>query len=276
MKQFTRVRPESEVAQRITQALPDAASRLDRIHVMAVVLALGVTTYLAVEPTQNWLLLLLCGLAALGTDAIVRHHPKARFDSIDDTALYLFVPVLFTLSIGIFLEDVVSGYWTLGIGLASVVPFWAILRSEYESIDRDSDIFEASRLVLNGATYLVAFLFFATIYDFDLSLFTGSFAVGIVSVLLAIEVLREEGLNTARTMLYALASGILMAEAAWTTHFLPMDGSAAAVFVLLAFYLMTGLMHNYLGNRLNLKTAAEFSAVALCGLVIITASSAYY
>jgi hypothetical protein len=273
VKQFTRVRPESEVAQRITQALPDTASRLDRVHVMAAVLALGLTTYLAVEPTQNWLLLLLCGLAALGTDAVVRNHPRAHFDSIDDTALYLFVPVLFTLSVGIFLEDVVSGYWTLGFGLASVIPFWAILRSEYESIDRDSDLFETARLALNGATYLVAFLFFATVYDFELSLFASSLTIGIVSVLLAIEVLREEGLNTARTIQYSFASGILMAEAAWTTHFLPMDGSAAAVFVLLAFYLMTGLMHNYLGNRLNLKTAAEFAAVALCGLVIITVAN---
>ena len=242
---------------------------------MAVVLALGVTTYLAVEPTQSWLLLLLCGIAAVGTDAVVRHHPKARFHSIDDTALFLFVPVLFTLSLGIFLEEVVGGYWTLGVGLASVVPFWAILRAEYESIDRDSDLFETARLVLNGATYVVAFLFFATIYDFELSLFTSSFAAGIVSVLLAIEILREEGLDTARTVLYALASGMLMAEAAWTTHFLPLDASGAAVFLLLALYLMTGLMHNYLGNRLNLKTATEFSAVAACGVVILAISQTY-
>lgn len=274
MKQFTRVRPESQVTQRITQVLPDSASRLDRVHVMAVVLALGVTTYLAVEPTQNWLLLLLCGLAAIGTDAIVRHHPKAHFQSLDDTALYLFVPVLFTLSVGIFLEEVASGYWTLGVGLGSAIPFWAILRAEYESIDRESESFQGTRLVLNGATYLIAFLFFATIYDFELSLFTASFAAGIVSVLLAIEVLREEGLDTFRTILYAVASGLLMAEAAWTTHFLPLEASAAAVFLLLAFYLMTGLMHNYLGNRLNLKTAAEFSVVAACGIVIITVSNA--
>lgn len=276
MKEFTRVRPEAQVAQRISRTLPETADRLDRVHVMAVVLALGTTLYLSVEPTQNWLLLLLCGLAAIGTDAVVRHHPRAHFDSIDDTALYLFVPVLFTLSAGIFLEEVVSGYWTLGFGIASVIPFWAILRSEYESIDRDTDLFETARLVLNGATYLVAFLFFAAVYDFELSLLESSFAIGIVSVLLGIEVLREEGLNTSRTIQYAFASGILMAEAAWTTHFLPLDGSAAAVFVLLTFYVLTGLMHNFLGNRLSLKTVGEYSTVALCGLVIITLASSSF
>ena len=267
MKEFTRDRRGSDPL-----ALGSEAGRLDRVHVLAVVLALGMVAYLAIEPTQNWLLLLLSGLAAIATDSVVRHHPKANFQRVDDTALYLFVPVLFTLGLGLFLEEVVGGYGTVAIGLASVVPFWLILRAEYESIDRFAPAYQVSRLWLNVATYVVAFLFFATIYDFDLSLLTASFAAGIVSVLLAIEVLREEGMDTARTMLYALAIGGLIAEAAWSTHFLPLEGSAAAVFLLLAFYLMTGLMHNYLGNRLTRKTASEFATVAGLGVLIIALS----
>jgi hypothetical protein len=230
------------------------------------------SAYLAIEPTQNWLLLLLSGLAAIATDSVVRHHPRARFTRIDDTAVYLFVPVLFTLGLGIFLEEVVGGYETVAIGLLSVIPFWAILRAEYESIDRASPNYQATRLILNIGTYVVAFLFFATIYDFDLDLFTASFAAGIVSVLLAIEVLREEGLDSTRTLLYALAIGGLLAEAAWVTHFLPLEGSGAAVFLLLAFYLMTGLMHNYLGDKLTRKTASEFGGVAALGVLIVVLS----
>jgi hypothetical protein len=275
VKQFTRVRAEARVAQRTPLTVGDISNRLDRIHVLAVVLALGLTLYLTVEPTQNWLLLLLTALAAFGTDAIVRHHPQATFERLDDTALYLFVPVLFMLSVGIFLNEVAGGYWTAAAGLLSVVPFWAILRAEYESVDRMSHNYQATRLVLNGATYVIAFLFFATIYDFDLSLFTASFAAGIVSVLLAIEVLREEGMDSTRTILYSLAIGVLLGESAWTAHFLPLDESAAAVFLLLAFYLMTGLMHNYLARRLTRKTGSEFGVVALAGVVIIALSHAY-
>ena len=122
---------------------------------------------------------------------------------------------------------------------------------------------------------MIAFLFFATIYDFDLSLLTSAFAAGIVSFLLAIEVLREEEMDTSRTMFYALAIGLLLAETAWATHFLPIDGSAAAVFLLLALYLMTGMMHNYLGDRLSLRTASEFTVVALAGLLVVTVSHSY-
>lgn len=260
------------MADRTSLALNTAVGRLDRIQILAVVLALGLTAFLAIEPRQNWLLLLVSGLAALGTDAVVRTHPRARFPRLDDTAVFLFVPVLFTLGLGIFVQDVAHGHWTIAAGLLSAVPYWAILRAEYESIDRAAPHFQSTRLVLNVATYITAFLFFAAIYDFDLSPVTAAFAAGVVSVLLAVDVLREEGLDTTRTMIYASGVGVLLAESAWTTHFLPLEGSAAAVFLLLSFYMMTGLMHNYLGNRLNLKTAAEFTAVALAGAGIIALS----
>ncbi len=260
---------------RASQALNGTLSRLDRIHALAAIFALGLTAFLAIEPTQSWLLLLLAGLSGLGADNVVRTHPKARFQRLDDTALFLFVPVLFTLGVGLFLEDVASGHWTIGFGLLSALPYWLILRAEYESVDPESGGFQLSRLVLNGATYIIAFLFFATIYDFDLDLLTASFAAGIVSVLLAIEVLREEAMDTSRTIIYAIAIGVLLAEAAWATHFLPLEGVAAAVFLLLAFYLMTGLMHNYLGERLTARTGSEFAAVAVTGLLMVILSHAY-
>jgi hypothetical protein len=275
VKEFTRLRVPDAFPDRPSNALNGAITRLDRVHALAAVLALGLTAYLAIEPTQNWLLLLLSGLAALGTDGVVRTHPRARFQRIDDTALFLFVPVLFTLGLGLFLEEVAGGHWTIVVGLASVIPYWLILRAEYESVDRTAEDFHYHRLMLNIATYVIAFLFFATIYDFDLGLATSSFAAGIVSLLLGIEVLREEAMDTPRTVIYAVAIGVLLAETAWATHFLPLEGSPAAVFLLLTFYLMTGLMHSYLAERLNPRTAGEFAAVAMAGLLIVTISHAY-
>ncbi len=255
--------------------MSDIVSRLDRVHAMAAVFAAGLTAFLAIEPTQNWLLLLLAGLVALGTDAIVRTHPRSHFKRLDDTALFLFVPVLLTLSLGLFLEEVAEGYWSLLAGLSAAIPFAIVLQAEYNSVDRRLPAYGGARLILNIATYVIAFLFYATIYDFDLSLPAVIFATGVVSLLLAIEILREEALETPRTLLYALAIGVLLAEAALSMHFLPLEGALAAIFLLLAFYLMTGLMHNYLGDRLSLRTAGEFSGIALLGLLIVVVSHAY-
>jgi len=239
---------------------------------MSAVFAAGMTAYLAIEPEQNWLLLLLAGLVALGTDAVVRTHPRGRFKRLDDTALFLFVPVLLTLSAGLFLEEVADGYWSVPAGIGAAVPFAVVLQAEYNSVDRRLPAYGGARLILNIATYVIAFLFYATIYDFSLSLAEIVFASGVVSLLLAIEILREEALETPRTLLYALAIGVLLAEAALAMHFLPLEGALAAIFLLLAFYLMTGLMHNYLGNRLTRKTASEFASVAGLGVLIIALS----
>lgn len=267
MTDSARLSPESN-----DSGLAGAFTQLDRVHALAVVLALGITAYLAIEPTQNWLLILLAGLSALGADAVVRGHPKAHFHNIDDTVLFLLVPALLTLGLGLFLEEVANGHWTIVVGLLSVIPYWAILRAEYESVDRASETYQSTRLILNVATYVIAFLFFAAIYDFDLSLAAASISAGMVSVLLGIEVIREEAMDNFKTATHALAIGLLLAQAAWATHFLPLEGSAAAVFLLLTFYLTTGIMHNYLAGRLNIRTGSEFATVAAVGLIIVTVS----
>jgi hypothetical protein len=275
VKEINPAQPQQAVRGQPTTALSALGGHVDAIHLMAVLFAIGLTVYLAIEPTQGWLLLLLAGLAALGTDGIIRTHPRARRQRLDDMALYLIVPVLFTLSVGLFLEEAAEGFWTLPAGLLIGVPFWAILYSEYVSVDRRAPHYQSARLILNVATYVTAFLFFATIYDFDLGLLSAAFATGIVSLLLAIEVLREEALDVSRMLLYALAIGLVLSEGAWAIHFLPLEAGIAAVSLLLAFYLMTGLMHNHLARRLDIRTAGEFTGIAMIGLLIVTLSQAY-
>lgn len=275
MKKLTPVRQTERADEGAPTALNALVGHVNTVHVMAVLFAIGLTTFLAIDPTQNWLLLLLCGLSALGTDGIIRSHPQARSLRVDDKALFMIVPVLFTLAVGLFLEEVAEGFWTLAVGFLAGIPFWAILHAEYASVDRESPRYQSARLILNVATYLTAFLFFATIYDFDLGLVTAAFATGTVSLLLAIEFLREELRDTSYTLLYAAAIAILLSEGAWAVHFLPLEGGAAAVSLLLAFYLLTGLMHNHLAYRLSIRTAGEFAGIAALGLLIVTLSQAY-
>src|SRR3970282_559193 len=138
-------------------ALNGVVSRVDRVHAMAAVFGIGLAAFLAIEPTQNWLLLLLAGLVALGTDAVVRTHPRARFQRLDDTALFLFVPVLFTLSLGLFLEEVADSYWSVPAGLAASVPFAAVLQAEYNSVDRRLRVYGGAPLILHTPTHLIPF-----------------------------------------------------------------------------------------------------------------------
>src|SRR5207247_11146730 len=94
---------------RATGVVTGTISRFDSVYALSIAFALTLTLFLAVEPTQNWILLLLCGLVMIGTEHVVRTHPTARFQRLDDTVVYLFVPVIFTLALGLFLDEVAGG-----------------------------------------------------------------------------------------------------------------------------------------------------------------------
>lgn len=244
----------------------------DRVYVLTIAVTVGLTAFLAMEPAQTWLLLLVVGLAALGVDGIVRSHPAASFQSVADSAPYLFLPVLYVLGLGLFFQYTATGYWTLLAGLGAGAGFGLIARSQAVCVDETDAGYGLARFILNILTYLTTFAFFAVIYSFDVDLLPSAAAVGLVTLLMAVEVLREGDADAGKTLAYGIAIGIVLAEARWALHFLPLDGFLAAVFLLLAFYLVTGLFHGHLTGQLTKGTAFEFCLVTLIGTAMVAAA----
>lgn len=254
--------------------LAQAVPRLDRANLLAILLGAGMAFYLAIEPTQPWLLLLVAGLAALGTDGVLRTHPASPFTRPDDTVAFLILPALLVLGGGLFLEDVVSGYWSIGAAFVTVPLFAAVLYGQYLSVDARSPAYAAARLVANIAAYVTAFAFFSVVYEFELGLLATAFCVGLVSLLLSLELLREVELQPRPILLHSTAIAVLLAEVTWSLHFLPLESFLAAAFLLLCLYVATGVVQNHLLRQLDLPTAAEFAAVAVVGLAIVVIAHA--
>ena len=254
----------------VIQAVP----RVDRANLLAILLGVGMAFYLAIEPTQPWLLLLVAGLAALGTDGVLRAHPSKPFARLDDTASFLFLPALLTLGGGLFLEDVVSGYWSVPIGALTTIGFAGLLNGQYLSVDARWPVYTTARLVVSICAYVAAFALYSVVYEFDVGLLGGAFCVGLVSLLLSLEILREatpvgSTPQTRTAAVYPCAVGLFLAQLTWSLHFLPLEGFLAAAFLLLAFYVATGVAQNYLLRQLDLATAGEFAVVAAVGLSIV-------
>jgi hypothetical protein len=96
---------------RATRAPAVAASPYSstRVPLLVIVYAIGLVLFLAVEPTKPWILMIVTGLVALGTDGILRTHPHAVLEEdIAWTAPLLFLPTLMCLAAGLFLEDALS------------------------------------------------------------------------------------------------------------------------------------------------------------------------
>ncbi len=244
-------------------------SRIGRIPLFASLYMIGLALFIEVNPVQPWILLALTALVALGADGVIRAHPGGAFHTIADTSPYLFVPVLFSLSAGLFLQDVVLGYWAAPAVVGAGVLMGATLYAEHVSVEADDPAFPAARFVLNVITYLTAFGFYAVVYGFDVDLLPAAFAVGLVSMLLSIEIFREAEADPIRALVFAAVIGIIAAEARWVLYFIPLEGFLAGVFILLVFYLTTGVISHYLTHHLEPAVVFEFATVTAVGLAIV-------
>ncbi|MDE3094605.1 MAG: hypothetical protein KGK07_01215 [Chloroflexota bacterium] len=246
-----------------------SASKFGRIPLLCVIFALGLALFISIDPVRPWILLALTAIMALGADGIIRAHPHGEFHTVGDTAPYLFVPVLFTLSAGLFLEDIVLSYWATPAVLAAAALMGGALYAEYQSVDPEPDAGAMAHFVLNVITYLTAFGFYAVVYGFDVALAPAAFAVGLVSMLLSIEVFREAEADPVRALVFAAVIGIIVAESRWVLYFIPLDGFLAGIFLLLIFYLTTGVISHYLTDHLDRGVLLEFAMVSAAGLAIV-------
>ena len=244
--------------------------RSTRVPLLVGVYAIGLLFFLAVEPTKPWILLVVTGVVALGTDGILREHPHGAYeDDIAWTAPLLFLPTLLALGSGLFLEDVLRGYWVVpGTFIASLL-MAAVVYADHVSVDGDSVLYPGARFVLNIGTYLTGFAFYAVVYSFDVSLGPAALAVGLVSLLLSVEVLREAEADPVRALVFAGVVGLIVAEARSVLYFLPLESYLAGVFLLLVFYMVSGLVQHHLTDDLSPPVVAEFVVIALVGVSIV-------
>ena len=93
--------------------------------------------------------------------------------------------------------------------------------------------------------------------------------VGLVSLLLAVEVLREAEADPMRALVFAGAIGLVAAQARWALYFLPLESYLAGVFLLLVFYVSSGLVQHHLDDDLQAPVVTEFSLITLAGILIV-------
>lgn len=262
--------PSRAPARRYSADFSDSIFRSSRVPLLTAIFFVGLLLFLAIEPTRPWILLVVTGLVALGADGILRTHPKGDFaGDLAGTSPYLFLPALLTLGAGLFLEDVATGYWAVPGALIAAMIMAAVLYADHISIDADDPRYAGARLVLSIATYLTAFAFFSVVYTFDVALVPAAIAVGLVTMLLSVEVLREAEADPVRALVYAGVIGLVVAEARWGLYFLPLESYLAAVFLLLVFYLSSGLVQHHLMDDLRGHVVVEFVLIALVGVIIV-------
>ena len=225
--------------------------------------------FLLIEPTPRWMALFGSALAALSMDGVLRSARRVPFEADADTTPYLFLPALFALAAPVFIEHNVRGFWASPAGVAAGLAFGAVAVAEVASVREFDPAKGVGRFVASAATYFVAFALFSLAYRFELELQQAMVAVALVSVLLAVEMLREGEIDPVETLVFAVVTALVVAEVRWTLFYLPLDGYLAGLTLLLAFYFVTGLLHSHLTSHLSAFVAAEYVLVAAAGIGLV-------
>jgi len=262
---------------------PDAA-------VLTVLMTVAFVMFVAIEPTPRWLALLTAVVGALGTDGVLRSARREVFEAGGETTPYLFLPALFAFTAPVFAEYNASGYWgilvALGAGLAfgvvvvaeiGTVPLLGGLRPEGGlrlDVGEEGPLHGVARFMAASATYFVAFALYSLVYAFDVPLAAAVVAVTLMSVLLAVELLRDGEIDPIETLVFSGVVGAVVGEARWVLQFLPLDGYLAGLALLLLFYFMTGVAHAYITRSLGPQVAVEYGVVAALGIVLVVGARA--
>ena len=73
-----------------------------------------------------------------------------------------------------------------------------------------------------------------------------------------------------RALVFSAAIGIIVAQARWALYFLPLESYLAGVFLLLVFYLTSGLVQHHLNDDLRTPVITEFGMITVLGIIIVT------
>lgn len=213
------------------------------------------------------MLTLSAALTAAGADWIVRGHPLA--DDSARTAEHWIIPGLASLGIGAILSQLPTGP-TLWIGL----PFAAfllmiVLIAEFIVFNPQDPRYEFARVGLRTLTYLLLVGALFAIHAVNPRAFYLVPLVFLASVAVSWRLQRLEAIAPRRSLVYALMTGALGAQAAWAFHYWPISPLKASLILALWVYLSHGWARSLEKDQSGVGTLIELGLVAGVGLAAI-------
>ncbi|MBI2862365.1 MAG: hypothetical protein HYX89_06070 [Chloroflexi bacterium] len=228
---------------------------------------------------QFWFVLLVATTAGVGARRLLLNH--GRRDAISASFSIVIAsmqPALLVLAMALALrwplfEDLFvysSGVGAGGLFLALVL--WS-QRTEFSA---DPIAQQRARLALNMFGYLVALLVYTTAMEARSMLMASLALVFVASGLLALEALRSYGQELWQVVASASVVGLILTEVAWAVTKWVASPLVVGAFLLLVFYVATGLLQHSFVGHLSRRVVGEFAIVALLGVSFIFSATFWF
>ncbi|MCP4540775.1 MAG: hypothetical protein GY832_26860 [Chloroflexi bacterium] len=225
---------------------------------------------LEIRVTGTWLLTsLMVSLVCTGTNLILHGHP--HLEEYPGRPIYIswILPGIMAGLAAYTLSHIyIWPLWILGL-LVTGISISLIVSAEYTVVSPQDPGYPRARLALNMLTYLLAFILFATIYQTRTrSLVTGTLMM-FTAALLALDLLSVADTQFGRVVLFAGIVGLIIGESTWVLNYWQISAWAGGLFLLLIFYFVVNVAHQYLLEHLSTSTLIEFTVVTIIVLIII-------
>lgn len=244
--------------------------------------------------TANTVLaVLLAGLVASGTDAVVRAHP--RVNALAGPArpapglgrghaahasfkprprprthwIYWGVPIAL-IFVAVLLLPLApsSGYWMFGL-IGTGVALGLSLAGIYYTVDPFQTGYRRARLGLNILTYAIALALFLVVYRTRARSIVSGTEIMLVSSLLALELLRGSERPIVLVALYAGITGLVLGQVTWALNYWRLASLTGGLVLLLAFYNVVGLGQHAIQGRIRRRVLVEYGLITVAALALI-------
>jgi hypothetical protein len=216
-------------------------------------------------------LILLCvaALISAGSETLMRSHPYLAQRPDARAFQHWILPGATALALGAALNRARDErvWWVmLGIGVLALL---AVLVAEYTSVNPDDARRDAVVVLMTALTYALALTIFAVLYSLSYRAAISASLSALAATLLAWRWLTLRAApSKGRAAVYAALVGLICAETFWALTYWRLTPSAAALLVMLPFYVSLGLTQQHLAGTLTRRVWLEYGVVSAAGLVV--------
>ncbi len=227
-------------------------------------------TPLTVRVTGTWIVsALLVGLSCAGTETVMRTHPAVRRRTVRYTFPTWILPGLTTAALVLLLpRSPTILYWLVGLVLGGGILAWLML-AHYHTLALDERPRGMSVIVLRLSAYLLGLVLFTAIYRTRMRSLVTATAATLVAFLISLSVLSNEKLPMRRVFLYAAVIALVLGQTTWAFNYWRADSLTVGVLMMLFFYVLVGVVQEYVRGAIDRQVVVEFMAVAALGIWIV-------
>lgn len=211
--------------------------------------------------------LVAVAIVCAGLEAAIRTHPNSYL--LRHTYRYWSLPSAIVLAAAAVLPAAPSdGLWFAVLALTGLM-LAAAMVAEYHTIDLEGQHYRSARLVRNILVYIVAAVVFVLVYHTRSRSLISATAIGVLSGLLALDLLRGTARPLRQAALFSAIIAIVMAQSTWIVNYWPYVSVRVGLILLVEFYLLVGLAQQELRGQLTRRRTVEYLVLAAVASALI-------